>query len=130
ASAYEAVASWGAECAVELHFNSATPDARGSEVLCRQGSAEAHVLASHIAEEIHRALGFDLRHGGNGVKIVGRGGRGPGSLYALDNVPTVIVEPFFGSNPTECLKVAALGEQVLALSYLRGVRDWVTARTA
>jgi hypothetical protein len=130
ASTYEAVASWGAECAVELHFNSATPDARGTEVLCRQGSAEAHVLASHIAEEIHRALGFDLRHGGNGVKIVGRGERGAGSLYALDNVPTVIVEPFFGSNPTECLKVAAFGEQVLALSYLRGVRDWVTARTA
>jgi hypothetical protein len=23
--------------------------------------------------------------------------RGAGSLYALDNVPTVIVEPFFGS---------------------------------
>ncbi len=128
AKAYEAVASWGADCAIELHFNSASADASGSEVLCRQNSLDARALASHVAEELQGALGLELRHGGTGVKVVGPGERGAGSLYALDNAPTIIVEPFFGSNPTECLKVAALGEQVLALAYLRGVRDWATAR--
>ncbi|MGF7212783.1 hypothetical protein GGE65_007418 [Skermanella aerolata] len=128
AKAYQAVASWGAQCVVELHFNSAGATASGSEVLCRQGSPDARALASNVAEEIQAALGLGLRHNGTGVKIVGSGERGAGSLYALDGVPIVIVEPFFGSNPAECLKVATLGEQVLALAYLRGVRDWAVSR--
>lgn len=130
AEAYQAVASWGADCAVELHFNSADADAGGTEVLCRRDSLDARALASHVAEDVQAALGFGLRHGGTGVRVVGHGERGAGSLYALNKAPTVLVEPFFGSNPTECLKVAALGEQVLALAYLRGVRDWATARVA
>jgi hypothetical protein len=47
----------------------------------------------------------------------------------LERIPTVIVEPFFGSSPSECLKVASLGEEVLALAYLRGARDWVASRS-
>lgn len=66
--------------------------------------------------------------GGDGLVPVQRGQRGSASLYALPRVPTLLLEPFFGSNAQDCLRAATLGERSLALAYLRGVRDWIVAR--
>jgi N-acetylmuramoyl-L-alanine amidase len=126
-AAYAKVAIWGAACAVELHFNSAeNSSASRSEVLCRKSSTAAAALSQHVLEEIVRPLGLS----DGGVKRIDLEDRGGHSVYALDGVPTALLEPFFGSNPSDCLRVTALGEEALALAYLRGVRDWAVASVA
>jgi N-acetylmuramoyl-L-alanine amidase len=126
--AYAKMNAWGADCALELHFNSfATPAANGSEVLHRADSGDARTFARSLIGSIHQALGLDLR-GGDGLVPVQRGQRGSASLYALPRVPTLLLEPFFGSNAQDCVRAATLGERSLALAYLRGVRDWTVAR--
>lgn len=122
--AYAAVAAWGPDCALELHFNAAGPNASGTEMLYPQGSSRAKLLASHVQEELVALLGLRNR----GPKAKERGERGARSLFALPTVPTVLAEPFFGSNRNDCNVVAAKGEEALALAYLRGVRDWAMAR--
>jgi N-acetylmuramoyl-L-alanine amidase len=125
--AYAKVAAWNPDCAIELHFNSAaSPSASRSEVFCRKGSLDAAALSEQILEEI---VGLLQLHDG-GVKRIDVEDRGGQSVYALPNIPTALVEPFFGSNRSDCLKVAGVGEEALALCYLRGVRDWVVAKVA
>jgi N-acetylmuramoyl-L-alanine amidase len=126
--AYAQVSAWRPDCALELHFNSfATSAANGSEVLYRTDSGEALAFARSLIGSIHQALRLNLR-GGDGLVPVQRGQRGSASLYALAQVPTLLLEPFFGSNAQDCLRAATLGERSLGLAYLRGVRDWVVAR--
>ncbi|WFU14445.1 glucosaminidase domain-containing protein [Bradyrhizobium sp. CB3481] len=127
-AAYEQVAAFNPVCAVELHFNSSDDaTATGSEVLLVGGKPAATALASSLVSSVKSALGLRLR-GNNGLTVVSRGGRGWISVSALPNVPSVLCEPFFGSNPNDCLRVAALGEDKLALAYLRGLREFVLSR--
>ncbi|QND60146.1 glucosaminidase domain-containing protein [Mesorhizobium huakuii] len=129
AQVYSEVQTWGADCAIELHFNSASPEATGSMVLFRAGNGAAQVLARPLALQIQSLLGLPLKNG-NGLQPLQPGDRGYGSVSALANVPTVLIEPFFGSNKGDCLKVAAVGEAGLARAYLRGVRDWASSLEA
>ncbi|MBY3175365.1 hypothetical protein HFO61_07680 [Rhizobium leguminosarum] len=122
---YGEVAQWNPTCAIELHFNSASPDATGTEMLYAPGSGEGRKMALELAEEVKVLLGLTLRHG-DGTRPLQAGDRGHSSVVAL-SVPTVLVEPFFGSNKTDCIKIAACGEASLGRSYLRAVRDWGTA---
>ncbi len=124
AQAYAAVAQWKPDCCIELHFNSASPAATGSETLVGEDRPAGRSLADNVQGEMLSALGLQNRK----VKIIQPGDRGGGSLYALPTVPTVIVEPFFGSNAGDCQKVGSLGEGTLARAYLRGLRDWAVAR--
>ncbi|MHC2289858.1 N-acetylmuramoyl-L-alanine amidase [Bradyrhizobium barranii] len=124
-AAYEQVAAFNPVCAVELHFNSSDdPTATGTEVLLVGGKPAAAALASSMVSSVRSALGLRLR-GNNGLAVISRGDRGWISVSALPNVPSILCEPFFGSNPNDCLKVAALGEEKLALAYLRGLREFV-----
>ncbi|MBG0811642.1 N-acetylmuramoyl-L-alanine amidase [Methylosinus sp. H3A] len=118
---YDKVKDWGAGCSLELHFNSGQPSARGTSVLCRRDIGRPRALAESCRTSTVEALGLRDR----GVVLVDRSDRGGGSLYALDDVPGVLLEPFFGSNSDDCLTIASLGPKTLALAYLRGVRSWV-----
>lgn len=124
AQAYAAVERWKPDCCIELHFNSGPPAATGSETLMGADRKAGRSLADNVQEEILSTLGLPNRK----VKIVQSGDRGGGSLYALPSVPTIIVEPFFGSNAGDCQKVGSAGEEKLARAYLRGARDWAVAR--
>jgi N-acetylmuramoyl-L-alanine amidase len=123
AEAYAAVSSWRPDCAIELHFNSNGPSASRSEVLCRPNDSGTHALAENVLGSTVDLLGLP----NGGVKIRNRGERGAASLFALPHVPTILVEPFFGSNRGDCTKVASVGQEALALAYLRGIRDWATS---
>jgi N-acetylmuramoyl-L-alanine amidase len=124
---YDEVDSWGADCAVELHFNSYdSPTATGTEMLHAPGSARGKALALDLKDEVRALLELPLRNGGSGVKALQRGDRGYSSVVA-SATPTVLIEPFFGSNSGDCLKVASVGEAGLARAYLRAVRDWATS---
>lgn len=115
--AYAAVAAWAATAAIELHFNSAVAvSARGSETLYR--GALGLPLAQALQRRVVAALGLPDR----GAKLPFQG-RGEASLTALPSVPTVILEPFFGSNAEDCLR-AEQRKQALASAILEGARDF------
>jgi N-acetylmuramoyl-L-alanine amidase len=118
---YAQVSSWGASCALELHFNSGPPSATGTETLFRSDSSKSRNLAVKLQASVVAALGLRDR----GLLARSRGERGAGSLYAAEQVPTALAEPFFGSNASDCLRVGAVGENALALAYLRGLRDFL-----
>jgi N-acetylmuramoyl-L-alanine amidase len=124
---YARVKAWGATSSAELHFNASdNTSASRSEVLYRRGSSDARALADACLHSTIEVL--QLRNGGS--IGVAPGDRGGGALHALDDVPAVLFEPFFGSNSQDCLRVATIGEQALAIAYLRGVRDWFVAKVS
>ncbi len=124
AKVYDAARDWGAGCSIELHFNSAdNPSASGSQILCRRDKLAPRALATSCLSSIVDLLKLKDR----GISLVDRSDRGGGALYAIDSITSILVEPFFGSSQADCVRVAALGNEAIALSYLRGVRDWVVA---
>jgi N-acetylmuramoyl-L-alanine amidase len=124
-AAYQQAAAFDPVCAVELHFNSSDdPNASGTEVLLGPGKPAASALAKSIADSLKSTLGLKLR-GNQGLNVLSQGDRGWISVTALPNVPSVLCEPFFGSSPSDCLAVGTIGEEKLAISYLRGLREFV-----
>jgi N-acetylmuramoyl-L-alanine amidase len=95
--AYSEVDRLGVAASVELHFNgSADPRATGTETLS-SGTANSLKLAHLMQAEMVRALGMRDR----GVKIIGKTGRGGASLWT-GKPPSVLLEPYFGSNRSDC----------------------------
>jgi N-acetylmuramoyl-L-alanine amidase len=99
--AYNEAAKWKPDIMVELHFNAASSKrASGFETL-HGPSEDSRILAEKIHEWIGSAMP-DLRR--RRVKKLTNGDRGWANVSALQ-VPTVIVEPFFGSNVDDCEQV-------------------------
>ena len=91
---YNAVKSWGADCAVELHFNAAGPSATGSETLY------VTAVSKQLAEAVQDATVMTLGLRDRGVKTPreASGGRGQRNLSQMGPKPSILTEPFFGSN--------------------------------
>lgn len=99
--AYEAAAAFAPAGIIELHFNSFhKPTARGTETL----HSDDNPKSKFLAKRVHDAMLAVFRDGSGdrGVKVLTPGGRGHGNVSARPDIPTVLVEPFFGSNPAEC----------------------------
>jgi len=97
--AYAAATAWHAGAIIELHFNAAgSSRATGTETIHidRPGCKE---LALAVQAEMVAALELVNR----GVKGPWNG-RGQSNLEAAGDIPAVIVEPFFGSNPSDCVR--------------------------
>ncbi|MFN7089166.1 MAG: glucosaminidase domain-containing protein [Allorhizobium sp.] len=124
--AYSRVAGFDPVCALELHFNGLNdPAANGIEMLCRSNN-RAQSLGLKLVSSTKNLLNLSVRHG-NGLKVLGPGDRGWASVSALPNVPSILAEPFFGSNALDCVSAATAGKQALGRAYLRAVRDWLEA---
>lgn len=94
------VNEWGATCAIELHFNSATPAAYGTECLYDSQPSDSKEFAEFVQRrvcEVFKRTG----KGNRGAKFLKSGDRGHYNLL-LYKVPATIVEPFFGSNTKDC----------------------------
>jgi N-acetylmuramoyl-L-alanine amidase len=115
---YRAVDESNAVCTVELHFNSAGHGATGTETL-HSGSTQSKLLAGFLQRRMLAAL--ELRD--RGLKEVTAGDRGGLSLHA-GKAPCALVEPFFGSNPTDCQAAFGLGVDGFTKTYLSGLRDY------
>lgn len=112
---YDEVDEWGADASIELHFNSFSGNATGTEVLS-SSSARSLVLANAVQDELVKTLGLADR----GVKTKRSKERGGASLYA-GRAPAILVEPFFGSNDRDLAKVDEWTEERnLAAAYLTG----------
>lgn len=96
---------------VELHFNSSADErATGVETLISSSNPYSDVsklemrFALAFADEIHAFGGTVVgrKRGGDGVLQVRKEDRGGQNVHTLQNTPTVLVEPFFGSNAASC----------------------------
>lgn len=111
AGAYRQAMQWGATSIVELHFNAVDrPDATGTETLLARRNAQGY--ADRQQALMCSALGLHNR----GLKVIEPGGRGYRSLTAAP-VPTILIEPFFGTNPNDC-RIAAACKHDLALAVV------------
>jgi N-acetylmuramoyl-L-alanine amidase len=100
--AYKRVGQWGAKCVVELHFNASNGKALGSETLYDAGK-NAH--SKGWAETLQREIVAVFDRSGKadrGLREVNPGDRGYASCSAL-NIPSALVEPFFGDNKFDAL---------------------------
>ncbi|MER9316325.1 N-acetylmuramoyl-L-alanine amidase [Mesorhizobium sp. M0659] len=98
--AYQQVSAWGASCVVELHFNAFNGSARGTETLYdKDRHAGSAAWATRLQEAMLATLGTQDR----GLKECDPGDRGYGSVSAL-NIPSALIEPFFGDNPVDAQK--------------------------
>lgn len=88
----------GYRLAVELHFNAGPPTANGTYCLYWYGSKKSKAIAQTLSAEIVREYNTKLRAVGGAQALVNEQDRGYW-FTALTNMPAVIVEPFFGSNP-------------------------------
>lgn len=108
--------------AVELHANSATPQATGTEMIHFPGSSKGKFLAGCLQRRVVEGLGLPDR----GTKTPWQG-RGMGFLRGTI-CPAVVAEPFFISNPDDVHHVTMCGgPSALAWMYLRGLEDFLTS---
>lgn len=98
------VNSKGFQLVIELHFNAAIPQANGCETLYYFASKKSQQLAIEFSEVVNAWTGIKIR-GNNGAKaLVNENDRGFGTVYYYA-APTILIEPFFGSNETDCVKI-------------------------
>lgn len=121
--AYAAVREWGADAAMELRFNAAGPKATGTETLFV--TAESEALAEAIQDATLDCLALRDRGLGNPAKH--KGGRGKQNLTQMRGHPSVLTEPFFGSNPSDCA-VAHKHMQALAEAQLEAAANVLMSR--
>jgi len=95
---YSASDSWGADCTFELHFNCSVNPAANGCLMLSSGTRGSMALAEAMQAHCVAVLGNADR----GVRIIGRRDRGGRSLWQ-GRAPAVLIEPYFGSNPAECL---------------------------
>jgi N-acetylmuramoyl-L-alanine amidase len=88
----------GCTVAVELHFNSATPSATGHEWLYWHSSVKGKALAEKF-ERCFSRLFPNIKS--RGIKPKTKADRG-GKFLELTHCPAIILEPFFGSNESDC----------------------------
>lgn len=109
---------------IELHFNSSEDErASGVETLISTSNPYNDVsklemrFALAFSDEIH-AIGGNVvgrKRGGNGVLQVRKEDRGGQNVHTLQNTPTVLIEPFFGSNAASCEVFGSLrGQEKIA----------------
>ena len=115
---YDRVDAWGCDLSIELHFNAASASATGTETFS-SGSAGSLKFANAIQGTMVETLGLRDR----GVKIRNRATKGRGYLSLVSGrAPAVLIEPYFGSNPSDCLR-ANERKQELAEAIYRAVRS-------
>jgi N-acetylmuramoyl-L-alanine amidase len=89
--------------ALSLHFNYATPTAKGVEVLIKDTrEPDDNLIAQHFSNLINTEFGFNKRHSG-GVKTIYKGHDGYVELLEMYKVGILdmILEPVFASNRNE-----------------------------
>ncbi|WP_170294647.1 N-acetylmuramoyl-L-alanine amidase [Roseospira navarrensis] len=120
--AYRRVREWGADAAIELHFNAATPAATGTETLYH--TAASRGLAEVVQAATLETLG--LRDRGVKTPHEASGGRGTANLSQMGVRPSILTEPFFGSNPGDCA-IAQSRKQHLAEAQVGAAARYLSA---
>lgn len=110
----------GADLAIELHFNSASPEANGHEWLYYHSSTNGQRLARRLNEEMCYGLPAIKSRG---AKPRFAGDRGTEFLRGT-HCPAVIAEPFFGSNASDW-KLAVEFKAKIARAIVSGILEYL-----
>lgn len=104
--AYANVRAWRPRASIELHFNAANGTARGTETLFGTACAASAGWAGAIQNALVRLY---ARTGSQnrGLKKCPPHPRGGASVNAMSDIPSCLIEPFFGDNTAD----AALGHR-------------------
>lgn len=129
-SGYSSAMSWiakeiqnyGADVAIELHFNSAGPAAKGYEFLHWHRSSRSARLASCFHFAFKKAF---PSANSRGIKPISKEDRGSAFLQRT-HCPAAILEPYFGSNVDETVFYSARREE-LARVYADAIISWLSA---
>lgn len=107
--------------AIELHFNSSdNASVRGTETLYDQDNAAdlAHMIQDGLCSLLHRT-GKQNR----GIKLIQDGDRGHRNLSSV-SVPSVLVEPAFGSNKEDATLLQT-NRNMIACCLVNVASDWL-----
>ena len=85
----------------ELHYNAAHPSANGAEALYYFANRKAAELAFKFALLMHDKMGYSPRQG---KPLINKNDRGYWAVF-LPKPTTLILEPFFGTNESDCKKM-------------------------
>jgi N-acetylmuramoyl-L-alanine amidase len=118
----EQIREYGADVAVELHFNSAGPNAEGYEFLHWNRSSRSARLASCFHFSFKK---FFPTRKSRGLKPISKEDRGSAFLQRT-HCPAAILEPYFGSNAEETNFYSARREE-LARAYADAILSWLSA---
>ena len=114
AECYHRVEAWNPDLIVELHCNASGSGAAYAS--CWHHSASSVSKKVSVILSKHFSGGLRIRNGG--AKVIERRGR---ASVTATNIPTVIAEPFFMDEKTNCEKVASLGMPGMAEIYIKGI---------
>lgn len=92
---------------IELHFNHfSDASANGCETLYYFKSKHGKYYAELFSEVLNDYTGIKLRNGG--IKaLANRRDRGFAAVF-YPKAPAILIEPFFGSNKTDCEKIESI----------------------
>lgn len=107
-----------ASLAIELHFNSASPEASGHEWLYWHTSTIGEKVAGKFDEEFTKAFPTIKRRG---IKPITKKDRG-GKFLEYTNCCSLILEPFFGSSVRDC---QAIDNERLAETYAKAIQQCI-----
>jgi len=91
--------------AIELHFNFASPSANGHEWLHWHSSISGEDIAKKFESEFKKVFP-SIRT--RGIKAITKKKRGS-KFLELTHCPAIILEPFFGSNESDCEDISIEG---------------------
>jgi len=113
-SAADQIKDVRASIALELHFNSATPSANGHEWIYWHSSKAGKALAQAFQAQFNKDHPNIKSRGLKGITAQMRGG----CFLRFTHCPSLILEPFFGSNESDCRQVTPEG---IAKSYAKAI---------
>jgi N-acetylmuramoyl-L-alanine amidase len=108
------------DVAIELHFNAAGPLATGYEFLHWFCSPKGVALGHKMLREFTKAFPEQRNRGLKSIDAADRGGL----FLRKTHCPSLICEPFFGSNKKDTAFFFARREE-LAVVYADGVINWL-----
>lgn len=116
---YSRVNAWGCDLTIELHFNAFDKPSASYTSTLSSGTAGSLKAAHAVQSAMVGVLGLH----DSGVKIRNNQTRGRGYLSLVSaRAPSILIEPYFGSNPSDC-RIADRHKQELAEAIYLAVRS-------
>jgi N-acetylmuramoyl-L-alanine amidase len=123
---YNQVNEYSPHAAIELHFNAANRQARGTETLFGDKNAKSEKLAHFIQNAMCKVFERDVNTN-RGVKHLAEKDRGYTNVN-IARCPSCLIEPFFGDQVDD----ATLGvnkKEALALCLVESMIDFLLSET-
>lgn len=108
---------------IELHFNSFySPKVRGTEALLESPTELEIALAEQLLKRTYVIFKRWDTRSKRGIKVLEEGARGYFNVSREKTIPSILMEPFFGSNEEDC-QLASLHKVDYAVNLVQAFED-------